>query len=412
MRKNRKPELLAPAGDLEKLKTAVIYGADAVYIGGKNFGLRAKSKNFDSSEMAEGIRFAHERQKRVYVTANIFAHNDDIDIMSNFFCDMQMSGADALIISDPGVFALAREVVPDMDIHISTQANNTNYKSVEFWHGLGAKRVVLARELSLDEIARIRIEVPEIDLEAFVHGAMCVSYSGRCLLSSYLSSRDPNRGDCSQPCRLEYDVALRERPGEYLEIDEDSRGTYVFNSKDLCMIEHIPELLRAGIMSFKIEGRVKSSYYVGCVVKAYREAIDDYFSDAEKYFRRSNEYFAEAKKVSHRPYTTGFYLDKQVGSQVYSGTYNRGYDFIAIVTDYNQNTGIATIEQRNKFVVGDEIEVVRARASNFSQTVELLTDADGKAILEAPHPQQRLKMKLEQPAEAFDMLRARKRGKL
>jgi len=405
MKKNTKPELLAPAGDLEKLKTAVVYGADAVYIGGQSFGLRARGKNFDAEEMAEGIRFAHERRKRVYVAANIFAHNADIDGMSGFFCDMQKIGADALIISDPGVFGLARETVPDMDIHISTQANNTNYKTVGFWRNLGAKRVVLARELSLGEIARINLENPEIELEAFVHGAMCVSYSGRCLLSGYLSGRDPNRGDCSQSCRWEYHVSLGERPGEYLEIDEDSRGTYIFNSKDLCMIEHIPELLRAGVMSLKIEGRVKSPYYVGCVVKAYREAIDDYFHNPETYFRRTQEYCAEVKKVSHRPYTTGFYLDKSDDPQVYEGTYNRGYDFIAIVTDYNKNTGIATIEQRNKFVVGDKIEVVRASASNFFQAVEMLTDANGEAVREAPHPQQRLKIKLDQPVEVLDILR-------
>jgi putative protease len=310
------------------------------------------------------------------------------------------------------VFALAREVVPDIDIHISTQANNMNYRSAAFWHGLGAKRVVLARELSLDEIAQINQEVPGLELEAFVHGAMCVSYSGRCLLSSYMSGRDPNRGDCSQPCRWEYAMVERQRPGEYLEIDEDSRGTYILNSKDLCMIEHIPELVRAGIMNFKIEGRVKSPFYVGCVVKAYREAIDDYFDEPERYFQRVEEYSDAVKKVSHRPYTTGFYLPQlsESDSQVYSGSYSRGYDFIAVVTDYDSNTGIATIEQRNKFVVGDEIEVVCASGNNFRQTVDMITDDEGNAVREAPHAQQKLNIKLNQLVSARDMLRRKRDG--
>ncbi|MCL2698833.1 MAG: U32 family peptidase [Defluviitaleaceae bacterium] len=404
-------ELLAPAGDLEKLKTAVAFGADAVYIGGHDFGLRARSKNFDLSEMAEGIRFAHERQRRVYVAANIFAHNADIDRMAGFFRDVREAGADALIISDPGVFALARETVPDMDIHISTQANNTNYRGAAFWQKLGAKRVVLARELSLPEIARINAENPGLELEAFVHGAMCVSYSGRCLLSNYLSGRDANQGDCVQSCRWEYAVVERERPGEYLTIDEDKLGTYIFNSKDLCMIEHIPELINSGIMSFKIEGRVKSAYYVGCVVKAYRAAIDDYYADPERYAKHTKEYYAEVTKVSHRPYTTGFYIPRSSvhgDSAVYSGAYNRGYDFIATVTGYDPETAFARIEQRNKFSVGDEIEIVRAGRPNFLQTADILTDADGNAVTDAPHPQQRLRIKVEQPVNEFDMIRKRR----
>ena len=407
-KKQTKPELLAPAGDLLKLKAAVTYGADAVYIGGHGFGLRAGSKNFDIDEMAEGIRFAHERQKRVYVTANIFAHNADIDSMPVFFRDVQEMGADALIISDPGVFSLARQTVPDMDIHISTQANNTNFRSAAFWYGLGAKRVVLARELTLNEITRISKEVPAVELEAFVHGAMCMSYSGRCLLSSYLSGRDSNRGDCSQPCRWEYAIAMREKPEEYFEIDEDSHGTYIFNSMDLCMIGHIPELLRAGIASFKIEGRVKSAYYVGCIVKAYRKAIDDYAEEPGLYSESIGEYSNEVRKVSHRPYTTGFYMQKSDEAEVYTGSYRRGCDFIAVVIDYNRETGFALIEQRNKFVVGDEIEVVRAVGFNFRQKVDILVDSEGNAVREAPHPQQQLRIKLLQPVSALDMIRRKR----
>ncbi len=403
-----KPELLAPAGDLEKLKVAFHYGADAVYIGGQSFGLRAKSKNFDLDEMAEGIRFAHNLGKRVYVTANIFAHNEDIDRVSDYFLELEKIGADALIISDPGVFSLARECVPNMEIHISTQANNTNFASAKFWHSLGAKRIVLARELSFAEISRIRAELPkEFELEAFVHGAMCISYSGRCLLSNYMTGRDANHGECAQPCRWKYNLVEESRPNEYMPIYEDERGTYIYNSKDLCLIEYVPELIKSGIGSFKIEGRMKTPYYVGCMTKAYREAIDDYFEDAEKYNAKKNYYLEEVKKASHRDYTTGFYQSKpKADAQLYStSSYIRTYDFIAIVVDYDSETGYATVEQRNKFVVGDTVEIFPAKGSGFTQEVAELINKYGMKVSAAPHAQEILKIKLDQPVQKFDMIR-------
>ena len=364
MQNKIKPELLAPAGDLEKLKIAVLYGADAVYIGGEAYSLRAKAKNFDKEAMAEGIRFAHEHGAKVYVTANIFAHNADFEGMADYFKEIYELGADAVLISDLGVFAVAREAAPDLEIHVSTQANNTNYQSARMWYQLGARRVVVARELSLREIREIREKIPtDMEIEAFVHGAMCISYSGRCLLSNYLSGRDANKGACAHPCRWKYHLVEETRPGEYMPIEENERGTYIYNSKDLCMIDHIPDLVEAGVVSLKIEGRMKTPFYVGTVIKAYRQAIDDYFEDPAKYEQKREYYLDEVSKASHRDYTTAFYYGRPDGNQqVYTNnSYIRPYDFIGVVQEASDAEGYAWIEQRNKFSVGEEIEVMPAK---------------------------------------------------
>ena len=409
MMKMNKPELLAPAGDLEKLKIAILYGADAVYIGGEEYSLRAKAKNFDIESMREGIKFAHEHGAKVYVTANIYAHNQDFEGMSEYFKKIEEIGADAILISDLGVFSVAKEAVPNMEIHVSTQANNTNYMSANTWYKLGARRVVVARELSLDEIKEIRAKIPEdMEIEAFVHGAMCISYSGRCLLSNYLSGRDANKGACSHPCRWKYHLVEETRPGEYMPVVENERGTYIYNSKDLCMLNHIPELVDAGICSLKIEGRMKTPFYVGTVVKAYREAIDDYFEDKEKYLSKIDYYMNEISKASHRDYTTAFYFSKPGGDeQVYTNnSYIREYDFIGMIQeDFDVETGCAIVEQRNKFEVGEEIEVMPAKGESFKMVVEKMWDDRGNEVISAPHPQQILKVKFDRPVKKFDMLR-------
>ncbi len=406
---DKKIELLAPAGDLEKLKIAVLYGADAVYLGGTSFGLRAKAKNFDENEMREGILFAHKHNVKVYVTCNIFAHNSDFQGMEEYFKFLREIKADAILVADPGVFSVAKEVVPDMDIHISTQANNTNYKTALFWKKLGASRIVMARELSLDEIKDISLNIPnDLEIEAFVHGAMCISYSGRCLLSNYLSGRDANKGACSHPCRWKYALVEQTRPGEYMPIaEDDKRGTYIFNSKDLCMIEHIPELIDSGITSLKIEGRIKTSFYVGTIVRAYREAIDDYIRDSRIYYSKKEYYLEEVKKASYRGFTTGFYYGKpNQNEQIYTtSSYIRNYDFIGMVIDYDEKSGFAVIEQRNKFVVGDKIEFLRAKGETFSIIIDEMYDTDGNSISEAPHPQQIIKLKVGKKVSAFDMMR-------
>ncbi len=405
---NKKIELLAPAGDLEKLKIAVLYGADAVYLGGTSFGLRAKAKNFNDEEMAEGVKFAHSHNVKVYVTCNIFAHNEDFEKMAEYFKFLESIDVDAILVADPGVFSVAREVVPNMDIHISTQANNTNYKTALFWKNLGATRIVMARELSLREIKGISEKIPDdLEIEAFVHGAMCISYSGRCLLSNYLSGRDANKGACSHPCRWKYAVVEQTRPGEYMPIEEDERGTYIFNSKDLCMIQNIPDLIDAGIMSLKIEGRIKTAFYVGTIIKAYREAIDDYIKDPKIYFGKKEYYLEEVKKASYRGFTTGFYYGKpNQNEQIYTtSSYIRNYDFIGMVLDYDKESGFATIEQRNKFVVGDKIEFLRAKGENFEMVVQEMFDENDNAISEAPHPQQIIKLKVGRDVQAFDMMR-------
>jgi len=403
-----KPELLAPAGDLEKLKVAVAYGADAVYMGGLKLGLRMKAKNFGAEQMEEGIAFAHAHGVKVYITANVFARGADFDGMADYFRVLERMGADALIISDPGVFDVAREAVPAMDIHISTQANNTNPRSALFWHKLGAKRVVLARELSLEEVAAIHAQTEEkLALEAFAHGAMCISYSGRCLLSSYMTGRDANQGACAQPCRWVYRLEESKRSGAYYDISEDERGTYIMNSKDLCMIGHLPAMLDAGIESFKIEGRMKTSYYVACTVRAYRRAIDDLFLSREAYEKNIPSYLQEVSSCSHRPFTTAGYIGGEWHeTQVYgSASYERTHAFAAIVRAYEDATGVAVIEQRGKFSVGETLGVFRANGADFEQTVTELWDEEGNPVDSAPHPQQRLRVKLDKPAAPFDLLR-------
>ncbi len=404
----QKPELLAPAGDLEKLKIAVLYGADAVYIGGEAYGLRAKAKNFDMEKMKEGIDFAHAYGVKVYVTANIYAHNADFEGMADYFKQVEKIGADAVLISDLGVFSVAKEAAPNLEIHVSTQANNTNYKSAQMWHQLGAKRIVVARELSLKEIKQIRQNIPQdMEIEAFVHGAMCISYSGRCLLSNYLSGRDANKGACAHPCRWKYHLVEETRPGEYMPIEENERGTYIYNSKVLCMLEHIPDLVDAGVVSLKIEGRMKTPFYVGTVIKAYRMAIDDYFESDEKYYKNIPLYMQEVSKASHRDYTTAFYYEKPDGNQqVYTNnSYIREYDFIGMIKQNSDECNCAIVEQRNKFSVGEVIEVMPAKGNSFSMKVETMWNEQGEKILSAPHPQQILKVQFDRPVKEFDMMR-------
>ncbi len=402
-----KPELLIPASCLEVLKTAVIFGADAVYIGGEAFGLRAKAKNFSKEDMAEGIKFAHEHDVKVFVTANILAHNRDLSGVREYFEELKELGPDAVIIADPAVFTIAKEVMPDMELHISTQANNTNYGTFNFWHSLGAKRVVTARELSLEEIKEIRANISDdLEIETFIHGAMCISYSGRCLLSSFMAGRDANQGACTHPCRWKYAVVEESRPGEYMPIYENERGTYIFNSKDLCMIEHIPELMESGIDSFKIEGRMKTALYVATVARTYRMAIDDYKKDVEYYRSRIPFYKEEIAKCTYRQYTTGFFFGKpDENTQIYdSNTYIKEYTYLGMIGEKNAE-GMYRIEQRNKFTVGEEIEVMKPNGENIMVTVKSIKDEEGKDMESAPHPKQVLYIDLGIELSEYDILR-------
>ena len=386
----RELELLIPASCLEVLKTAVIFGADAVYIGGEAFGLRAKAKNFSKQDMIDGIKFAHDRNVKVYVTANILAHNYDLEGAREYFKELDVIKPDAVIISDPGMFTIAKEELHDIDIHISTQANNTNYMTYRFWWEQGAKRVVSARELSLNEIKGIRKNIPDdMEIETFIHGAMCISYSGRCLLSNFMAGRDANKGACTHPCRWKYAVVEENRPGEYMPVYENERGTYIFNSKDLCMIEHIPELIEAGIDSFKIEGRMKTALYVATVARTYRKAIDDYLTSPEKYKENMDYYKEEIAKCTYRQFTTGFYFGKtDETSQIYdSNTYIKNCTYIGIVQGHNDK-GYALLEQKNKFSVGETIEVMIPDGTNKEVVVRAIEDEDGRAMESAPHPKQ------------------------
>ena len=403
----RPVELLIPASSLEVLKIAVIYGADAVYIGGEVFGLRAKAKNFSMEHMAEGIQFAHEHGVKVYVTANILAHNGDLEGVREYFTQLKEIKPDALIISDPGIYTIAKEICPEIERHISTQANNTNYGTYQFWWNQGAKRVVTARELSLNEIAEIRKNIPdEMEIETFVHGAMCISYSGRCLLSNYFTGRDANQGACTHPCRWKYAVVEEKRPGEYLPVYENERGTYIFNSKDLCMIEHIPELIEAGIDSFKIEGRMKTALYVATVARTYRKAIDDYLISSEKYKENMDWYLEQISNCTYRQFTTGFFFGKpSEESQIYdNNTYIKEYTYLGIVGERNEE-GLYRIEQRNKFSVGEQIEVMKPDGRNIPVTVKRIVNEDGNEMESAPHPKQVLYIDLGQELEMYDILR-------
>lgn len=390
----KKVELLAPAGNMEKLKMAILYGADAVYLAGEEFGLRTASDNFTFNEMKDAIDFVHEKGKKAYLTMNIIPHNDDISKASGFLEKAVTTGIDAVIVSDPGMFAIIKKTVPELDIHISTQANITNKEAINFWHSVGASRVVLARELSINEIKEIRSNIPdEMEMEAFVHGAMCISYSGRCLLSNYMAGRDSNKGDCAQPCRWKYHLMEEKRPGEYFPIQEDERGTFIFNSKDLCMIRYVPELISSGISSLKIEGRVKSSFYVATVVKAYREAIDAYYKN-QPYDER---WFEEISKVSNRDFTTGFFFDKPGPDDHNYGTssYVRNYDFVGLVKGYDSDKDMLIIEQRNRFMVGDTVEVMPPVGPVTQFIVNEMYDGEGNTITVAPHPQMEIRIPME-----------------
>ncbi|MEF2763855.1 MAG: U32 family peptidase [Mediterraneibacter sp.] len=402
----RHPELLIPASSLEVLKTAVIFGADAVYIGGEAFGLRAKAKNFSMEEMREGIEFAHARDVKVYVTANILAHNSDLPEVRKYFQELKSVKPDALIIADPGVFDIAKEVCPEIDRHISTQANNTNYGTYNFWYRQGASRVVSARELSMQELKELRANIPDdLEIETFIHGAMCISYSGRCLLSNYFTGRDANRGACTHPCRWKYAVVEETRPGEYMPVYENERGTYIFNSKDLCMIEHIPELIDAGIDSLKIEGRMKTALYVATVARTYRKAIDDYQKDPQLYRKNMPWYLDQISNCTYRKFTTGFFFGKPDDSaQIYdSNTYVKDYTYLGIVGETGD--GMCRIEQRNKFSVGETIEIMKPDGRNVEVTVERILNEEGGEQESAPHSKQVLYVKLSECPEKYDILR-------
>lgn len=412
MSKREKPELLIPASSLEVLKVAINYGADAVYIGGEMFGLRAKAKNFSKEDMIEGVKYAHQFGKKVYITANITAHNRDLEGVAEYFEEMKEIKPDALIISDPGVFDIAREVIPDMELHISTQANNVNYRTYLFWKRMGAARVVSARELSLNEIAEIRKNIPDdLEIETFIHGAMCMSYSGRCLLSNYFTGRDANLGACTHPCRWKYHIVEETRPGEYMPIFENDRGTYIFNSKDLCMIEHIPEIIEAGIDSLKVEGRMKTALYVAAVARTYRKAIDDYYISEETYRKNIPYYKAEIAKCTYRQFTTGFFFGPTTSeTQIYdSNTYVKEYTYLGIIQGKNE-AGMYGLEQRNKFSVGDTIEIMKPNGENIMATVKRITDAEGTEMDSCPHPKQQIYVDFGIELNDFDLLRRKEEG--
>lgn len=401
-----RPELLIPASSLEVLKVAVMFGADAVYIGGEAFGLRANAKNFSKEDMIEGIDFAHKHGVKVFVTANILAHNSDLEGVREYMEELKTIKPDALIIADPAIFTIAKEVCPEIEVHISTQANNTNYGTFRFWHGLGAKRVVTARELSLAEIKQIRENIPEdLEIETFIHGAMCISYSGRCLLSSFMAGRDANKGACTHPCRWKYAVMEESRPGEYMPIYENERGTYIFNSKDLCMIEHIPEMMESGIDSFKVEGRMKTALYVATVARTYRMAIDDYKKSPDYYRERIPFYKSEIAKCTYRQYTTGFFFGKpDENTQIYdSNTYVKEYTYLGLIEGKNENG--YKITQRNKFVVGEKIEVMKPNGENIEVEVKGIYTEDGESRESAPHPKEVLYVDLGIELDEFDILR-------
>lgn len=401
-----KMELLAPAGSMDKMKMAFLYGADAVYLGGKSFGLRAFSDNFSNEELKEAVDYAHARGKHIHVTVNIFPHNDDLKALPDYLVYLRDIGVDAILIADPGIFAMARQLVPDLPVHVSTQANTTNWASTKFWHDNGASRVVMAREVSLRDVKEIHAKVPDVELEGFIHGAMCISYSGRCLLSNYFVGRDANQGACTHPCRWKYSLVEETRPGEYMPVYENERGTYIFNSKDLCMVEYIPEMMDAGIDSFKIEGRMKTALYVATVTRAYRRAIDDYLKDPAVYRENLEWYREEIGKCTNRRFTTGFYFGKPTADDhIYdSSTYVKSYTYLGTVEE-TDSLGRCRTQQKNKFSVGETIEVMKPDGQNLTVTVESMTDEEGNAQESAPHPKQTLWVKLSSDVSAYDILR-------
>lgn len=405
----KKPELLIPAANLEVLKTAVMYGADAIYIGGDLYGLRAKAKNFSMEEMEEGIAFAHSHGKKVFVTANITAHNQDLSGIRKYFKELRAFGdnqPDAVIVADPGVFMIAKEELPDCELHVSTQANNTNYETYKFWYNLGASRVVSARELSMKELGELRTHIPEgMEIETFIHGAMCIAYSGRCLLSNYFTGRDANLGACTHSCRWKYHIVEETRPGEYLPIEENERGTYIFNSKDLCMIEYIPELVKAGINSFKVEGRMKTALYVATVARTYRKAIDDFFEDPNLYEQNKAQYMEEIKKGVNRQFTTGFFFDKpSYEDQIYDhNTYEKAYTYLGTIL--GEKDGLYMLIQKNKFSLGEEIEVIKPGGTTLFVKVNRILDEEGVEMDSCPHPKQTIFVDLGTKLDPYDILR-------
>ncbi len=407
MNKMTKPELLMPASSLEVLKEAVVFGADAVYIGGDQYGLREKAKNFSLDEMREGVRFAHGRGKKVFVTVNITAHNRDLPGIREYLGELGGVAPDAVIVSDPGVFDVVKETLPEMAVHISTQSNNVNYATFRFWHRMGAARVVAARELSLAEIKEIRENVPDdLEIEAFVHGAMCIAHSGRCLMSNYFTGRDANLGACTHPCRWKYYLMEEKRPGEFLPVEENERGTYLFNSKDLCMVGHVPELMEAGVHSFKVEGRMKTALYVATVARAYRQAIDDWVSSPTRYAKNLPHYEEEVSKCTNRQYTTGFFFGSTTSeAQIYdSSTYVKKYEYLGIVNEV-AGDGYYGLEQKNKFRVGDSLEVMKPNGGNAVAKVLHMKDENGKSMDDCPHPGQKVYIRLSGVAEEYDVLR-------
>ncbi len=409
-RKDLKLELLAPAGDMEKLRTAIIFGADAVYFGGQIGSLRAGAGNLSVDEISEAMDFIHERGRKGYMTLNIYAHNDDIPVLRDYIGKIRDIPIDAFLVSDPGVMGLIKEQIPDAEIHLSTQANTTNYLTAAFWVKQGVKRIVAAREMSLAELTEMRRQLPDdIEIEAFMHGAMCISYSGRCLLSNFMAGRDANRGACTHPCRWKYSLVEEQRPGEYYPIEEDARGSYIMNSRDLCMIDCIPDLVNAGVTSFKIEGRMKSMYYVATVVSAYRSAIDKYLADPDNYVYDPSD-FDELCKASHREFTHGFYYHKPTDrDQNYlTSDYTRDYSFVGLVRTTDEKTGLTTVEQRNKFSVGDTIEIFGPMTPYYEEVIEEMYDEEGNPVESAPHPQQILKIRFKRVPEENFIMRKKK----
>ena len=400
----KRPELLAPAGDMESLRAALSYGADAVYLAGKQFGMRSAPKNFDSDDLRVACRLAHGMGRKIYVTCNVLPRNRELADLPAFLSYAQECGVDAFIIADLGVLELAKQYAPKVALHISTQAGVTNYASANALYKMGASRVVLAREIPLDEIAEIRANIPEdLEIECFVHGAMCVSFSGRCLISSYLTGRDANHGDCAQPCRWKYHLFEEKREGQFFPVEEDTSGTYLYNSRDMCMIEHIPELVRAGVSSLKIEGRAKSAYYTAVVTNAYRHAIDDYLSEGDDYTLKP-WILEELEKISHREYSTGFYLGGEPGQAVHSGGYIRHYNQVAVCEE-NINDNTAVITQRNKFCVGDTLDILPPDGIPRLVRCLSLTNEAGEKVESAPHPMERLTIKTDNPIPTGSVIR-------
>ena len=403
----QKIELLAPAGDLERLKTAFIYGADAVYIGGEIFGMRSAAKNFTIEEMAEGVEFAHARGKQVFVTLNIIPRNEEFEQLEMYLHELDRIGVDAVIVSDPGVFSVVKSTLPNMEIHISTQASTTNAEAATFWYNQGAKRVVMARELSFAEIKELRENSPEdMDIEAFIHGAMCMSYSGKCVISNYTTGRDANRGACAQSCRWKYTLVEELENGEYEKVVDGVDAEFFFNTKDMCMIQYVPQIIESGINSFKIEGRMKTAYYVATTVRAYRMAIDEYVKDPENW-KFNPMWLEELKKGSHRHYSTGFYLGKTTTKdQNYeSASYVRNYDFVGVVRALEEESGLVVVEQRNRMFVGDKVEIIGPYKETMYATILEMYNENGEPIESAPHAKQIVKMKLDVPVEEHYMLR-------